>query len=188
MSNVIPFEKNNIYTSHPERELEAIWQDIQGHNINNLSRNLMKAIAKNEDNVKTVDIPLYSKQMFDSKENKYVPFDIWGAIHIINVRNEKLVMRIYQPLPHQNELGEVLKGWQTYNCEHLQESLTEKSSTVVLDACSLIPMRPNLAAAHKLRSWLQGEHTKYQESRDKVNNHMISHPLFHTLQQEGKLK
>jgi|SRR5882672_129436 len=125
MTNVIHLNPKRKYDSLPERELESLWENISGKDIRNLNRNLIKAIAKNEDKVQTKEIPLQAKQMFDSEKAEFVPFDIWGAHYIVNVKKETLVMRIYLPLPYQNEGGEVLKAWTRYDCAHLQESLDE---------------------------------------------------------------
>jgi hypothetical protein len=185
LNNVISLENKKVYREYPERELARMWQDICDKNFNNLNKNLLKAISKKEDKVESEDTPLYSKRMFDSETMKYVPFNVWRARHIVNVRKENLLMQIYLPLPYQAENDKPLNAWSKYNCDHLQESLTEKCLPGDLDRCALLPMRPNLPAAHKLSSWLEGEHANHQEARDKVNNDMISHPLYHILQQGG---
>jgi hypothetical protein len=185
MNNVISLHDKKIYRSYPERELDRMWQDICSKNFSNLNKNLLKAISKNQDTVKSEDIPLYSKRMYDSEKMKYVPFDIWGAHHIVNIRKENLLMQIFLPLPYQVESDNPLNAWSKYNCEHLQESLTEKTLPVDLDACSLIPMRPNQKGARELGIWLEKKDKKRQEARDKVNNDMMSHPLYHTLHKEG---
>ncbi len=143
----------HAYESYEERELEKMWEDIKGRHLDNLNRSLLKTIAKNEYDVKTENISLHSKQMYDSKKGEWVPFDLWGAKDIINRDNETLRMRIYMPLLNQNEYGKTLMGWQSYNCSYLQESLKEKELHL------LESIRPNQKAAKQLHNWLARKHT-----------------------------
>jgi hypothetical protein len=115
-----------LYESTPESDLEEMWKDIKVGNSSNLCRNLLKAIAKNEPEVKTVEIEPNARTMWDSKNCKWVKFDIWGAIEIINNRKEDLLMQIYLPLPFQNEFGQVHYSWRNYDCSQIQEQLTDK--------------------------------------------------------------
>lgn len=115
-----------IYDSYPERELENMWQQINEKDTANLSRSLLKAIAKKEEGVKTIEIPLYTKQMFNPETEEWIPFDIWGAHFIINNFNGPFEMRMRMPLPNQNEFGEILSGWKSYDTSYLQESLKDK--------------------------------------------------------------
>lgn len=171
MTNVISFESKKIYRSYPERELERMWQDISTKNYKNLSNKLLKAISKDKDKVKTVDIPLYSKRMFDSEKVQYVPFNIWGAHYIVNVRKENLLMQIFLPLPYQVESDDPLKGWSKYNCEHLQKSLMEKDSPVDFfdfDACAHLPIVPNQKGARELGDWIKRKDAKRKEETERV--------------------
>lgn len=118
---------NPLYESHSEGELKKMWENIKGNNVRNLNMSLLKAIQKNE------EVPLYSKQMFDSEKSKWVPLDLWGAHHIINHRKENLRVRMYMALPgqvHQDEEKNLLKGWVTYDSSYLQASLKDKNPPV----------------------------------------------------------
>lgn len=151
MSNVIPFP---TYESIPERNLEKMWENIKGRDCDKLSRNLLKSIAKNSDTVQTQDIPLPAKEMWDSSTSSYVPFDPWGAAYIINEKKEELLMRIFMALPNQNEEGEVLRGWQKYNCSSLMETLKKKD------------IRPNKQVALSLQNWREMVRQDHKALRD----------------------
>ena len=115
-----------LYESTPESDLEEMWKEIKVGNSSNLCRNLLKAIAKNEPEVKTVEIEPNARRMWDSKNCEWVKFDLWGAIEIINNRREDLIMQMYLPLPFQNEFGQVHYSWRNYDFSQIQEKLTDK--------------------------------------------------------------
>lgn len=77
----------------------------------------------NLDDIK--DVPLYSKQMWDSDKGSWVPFDLWGAHYIVNHRKEYLALRIYRPLSIQPEFDPTVKGWQSLDSSYLNERLKE---------------------------------------------------------------
>jgi hypothetical protein len=140
---------NILYKSHSERELEKMWADRQLKDKKNSNRSLLKAISNLEYNEKINEIPLYSKQMYDSAKSKWVPFDIRGAHYIINNRDENLNMRISLPVP--NEYGEIIMGWKSLDSSYLQESLKEKNTTSV---------------ANEWRDWIKMVEQDKQEYRN----------------------
>jgi hypothetical protein len=71
------------------------------------------------------EVPLYSKQMWDSEEGSWVPFDLWGANYIVNHRKEYLALRIYRPAIIQPEVGPIIKGWQSLDSSYLNDQLKE---------------------------------------------------------------
>jgi hypothetical protein len=128
-------QKEVSYDSSCERDLVKMWEDIKGSNTASLNRSLMKDIAKKNEKEEEQEIIegqgnfLYAKEMWDSEKGDWVPFDMWGANYIINVRKEDVQLRMWQPLTIQPEYGPVLKSWQTIDSSYLNEQLREKSST-----------------------------------------------------------
>jgi hypothetical protein len=148
---------NVLYKDTSERELENMWEDIKGNNITNLNRSLLKDIDKNDTQVKTESLPVYRKEMYDSEEGEWVPFDIRGASYIINERNEKLRMRMMMPMPSYNEFGALIYSWKPYDSSYLQSTLKDKTYKV-----------PKLAPVHSqdIQEWLQMIKQDHQEYRD----------------------
>lgn len=118
-----------MYDSSDEKELIKMWEDIKGNNADSLSRNLMKAIATNEEGKESVNEDvLYTRQMWDSDTRAWVPFDLWGAHYIVNERKEDVQLRIYRPVSIQPEFGPTLRGWQSLDSSYLNEQLKENKN------------------------------------------------------------
>lgn len=124
---------NVMYESSSERDLEKMWQEIKGGNIEVINRNLMKAIAKNEEEATCVVIggedPIYTKRMWDSELGGWVPFSLWGAYFIVNERKETVIVQVWRPLDIQPEYGPTLRGWQSIDTSYLNEKLKEKEDS-----------------------------------------------------------
>jgi len=126
-------QTNLMYESFAERDLAKMWQEIKGGNIEGINRNLMKAIAKNEEETELQVIsgeePLYKKRMWDSEIGGWVPFSLWGAYSIVNDRKETVVVQMWRPLDIQPEYGPTLKGWHSIDSSYLNEKLKEKEDS-----------------------------------------------------------
>lgn len=124
---------NVVYESSPERDLIKMWEDIKGNNIEGINRNLMKAIAKNEEETECQVIseedPLYTKRMWDSERGGWVPFSLWGAYSIVNDRKETVVVQMWRPADIQPEYGHTLKGWHSLDSSYLNEKLKETADS-----------------------------------------------------------
>lgn len=124
---------NVVYESSPERDLIKMWEDIKGNNIEGINRNLMKAIAKNEEETECQVIseedPLYTKRMWDSERGGWVPFSLWGAYSIVNDRKEIVVVQMWRPADIQPEYGPTLKGWHSLDSSYLNEKLKETADS-----------------------------------------------------------
>ncbi len=127
-------QKEFSYDSSCERDLIKMWEDIKGSDTTSLNRSLMKVIAKNEENEEEQKIvvgeenELFAIQMWDSEMGEWVPFSMWGANYIVNVRKEYVAIRMFQNAPVQPEYGKVLKGWLSVDSSFLNEQLREKES------------------------------------------------------------
>ena len=126
-------QMNVMYESSPERELIKMWEDIKGNNIEGINRNLMKSIAKNEEETECLVIsgedPLYTKRMWDSEIGGWVPFSLWGAYSIVNDRKETVVVQMWRPTNIQPEYGPTLKGWHSIDSSYLNEKLKETADS-----------------------------------------------------------
>lgn len=124
---------NVMYESSPERDLIKMWEDIKRNNIEGINRNLMKAIAKNEEETECQVIcgedPLYTKRMWDSERGGWVPFSLWGAYSIVNDRKETVIVQIWRPTSIQPKYGPILKGWQSIDTSYLNEKLKKKEDS-----------------------------------------------------------
>jgi hypothetical protein len=127
-----PLQNKRVYENYSDKELIKIWEeDVKGCQSQSANRMLMKAIADNEE--KSDDgnsIPLHSKRMWDSETSAWVPFEIWGAHHIVNDRKEYVQLQHWSPVDIQPEFGETLKGWKSLDSSYLNEMLKEKPSWI----------------------------------------------------------
>jgi hypothetical protein len=121
-------QKECTYESSSEKELIKMWEDIKDRKIENLYPNLLKDIDKNtEFKIGEDKIPLYTREMWDSEEGKWVPFDLRGAHYIVNTRKEYVVLRMFRPVNIQPQYGDVLSGFQSLDSSYLNEQLKEKN-------------------------------------------------------------
>lgn len=124
-------QNQRIYDSHSEKELIASWEEeVVGTNTKSCNRLLMKEIGKNEEDVEGNNIPVNTRQMYDSKSNSWIPYDFWFGLVVVNDRKEQILARIWEAAPYQPEFGKTLYGWKTLNTDLLQSILEKKESAI----------------------------------------------------------